>query len=256
MVHRGLVQSSPSGPLADTEQARRWLPPRGVLAVGALTALLVFVDLVIKGYDRYFDRITSLKAVFDVGGEGNVAAWWNATLLLGVAALALLAMALTGSRTRTSRWSWLAVAVAVGFLSLDETVSVHERLGGPVGDWARTNAVSLPTYAWVLPGAVLALVGVVLFVRWARSLPPDLRYGLIGALALYLTGALVIEAVNGWLKKQGASLGYLFGTSLEETLEMGACVLAIAVLVRALSFGRDGEGLLRVQLRSDLRPAE
>jgi hypothetical protein len=189
MVHRGLVDPSPAGSLVDTGRPR-WLPPPGVLVAAGITAVLLFVDLVIKAYDRYFERVTALKAVFDVGGEGNVAAWWNATLLLGVAALALLVMALTGPKG--SRRSWLAVAVAVALLALDETISLHERLGQPVGAWAQAHAVTLPTYAWVLPGALVAAIGLVLFVLWARSLPPGLRYGLLGALALYLTGALVV----------------------------------------------------------------
>lgn len=225
----------------------------GVLAVAGVTAVLLAVDLVIKAYDRYFERITAVKAVFDVGGEGNVAAWWNSTLLLGVAAMALLVMALTGPKG--ARRSWLAVAVVVTLLALDETISLHERLGGPVGVWAQTHAVSLPTYAWVLPGALVAAVGLVLFVLWARSLPPGLRYGLVAALAMYLTGALLVEAANGWFKHHGASLRYLLGTSVEETLEMGACVLAIGVLARALTFAKDPTtGALSVRLRG-LDPA-
>jgi hypothetical protein len=247
MVHRGLADPSPARPLVATERPA-WLPPRGVLVVAGLTAALLFVDLVIKAYDRYFERVTALKAVFDVGGEGNVAAWWNATLLLGVAALALLVMALTGRRDRRS---WLALAAAVAVLSLDETISLHERLGEPVGAWAKAHAVALPTYAWVLPGAAIAALGIVLFVLWARTLPPGLRYGLLGALALYLTGALAAEAVNGWFKQQGASLRYLLGTSIEETLEMGACLVAIAVLARTLTFDKDPlTGARAVRLRA------
>lgn len=108
----------------------------------------------------------------------------------------------------------------------------------------------MPTYAWVLPGAAMALTGAVAAVLWARGLPRDLRLGLLGALAVYITGALVVEAFNGWANRQGFKEVYALGTTLEEGMEMGACLLALAVLARFVIVTRDpATDRLAVRLR-------
>ncbi|MBC6470136.1 hypothetical protein [Actinomadura alba] len=224
---------------------------RGVLpAAAGATACLIVVDFAIRSYHEYVEPVPALRAIFNVGAENNLAAWWNSTLLLTVAGMAIVATVLTGRTARPGRWSWLALAVVAAWLSLDESIQVHERLAGPGQEWARGLGVSLPTYAWVLPGAVMALAGAVCAVLWARRFPRDVRFGLLGALAIYLTGALVVEAFNGWARRQGANAVYAFGTSLEEAMEMGACLLAVAVLARLVIHTRDpGSNRIVVRLR-------
>jgi hypothetical protein len=229
---------------------RHGLPPGVLLTAAGATACLIVVDFAIRSYHEYVEPVPTLRAIFNVGAENNLAAWWNSTLLLTVAGMALVATVLTGRTARPGRGSWLALAVVAAWLSLDESVQVHERLAGPGQDLARGLGVSLPTYAWVLPGGVMALTGAVCAVLWARRFPRDVRFGILGALAIYLTGALVVEAVNGWARRQGANAVYAFGTSLEETMEMGACLLAIAVLARlVVQTGDPGSNRIVVRLR-------
>ncbi|TDC57122.1 hypothetical protein E1281_06120 [Actinomadura sp. KC345] len=211
-----------------------------LVAVGA-TALLLAVDFALRAYHEYVEPIPALRRLFNIGSEGNLATWWNSTLLLSVAGMAVLAALLTGPGARPGRLSWLSLAAAAAWLSIDETVQVHERLAGLGKQWANGVGMSLPTFAWVLPGAVMALCGVVAAVLWARGLPRDQRVGLLSALAVYISGALGVEAVNGWMNRQGADAVYALGTSLEEGMEMGACLLAVAVLARIVVFGREPE---------------
>ncbi|MFC5752302.1 hypothetical protein [Actinomadura rugatobispora] len=215
-----------------------------------ITAALVAADLAIRGFHHYVEPVPALRWAFNVGAEANLATWWNSTLLLSVAGTALVAAVLSGRDARPGRRSWPALEAAAAWLSIDETVQVHERLAGPGRAWARELGLALPTYAWVLPGAALALTGTLCAVLWARRLPPDLRRGLLGALAAYLTGALVVESFNGWARRQGADVVYAVGTSVEEALEMGACLLALAVLARFVLLGRDAHtGRVVVRLR-------
>ncbi|MBE1531848.1 hypothetical protein [Actinomadura algeriensis] len=239
-----------TGPAARLpEQAPRY--PRGPLlfAAGA-TVLLLAADFGLRAYHEYVEPIPALRRLFNIGSESNLATWWNSALLLAVAATALLAALLTGPSARPGRASWLALAAVATWLSIDETVQVHERLAGIGEGWADGLGTSLPTFAWVLPGAVMALAGVLAAVLWARGLPRDQRLGLLGALAVYITGALVVEAINGWVNRQGLKEVYALGTTLEEGMEMGACLLALAVLARFVIFTRDpASGRLAVRLR-------
>jgi hypothetical protein len=203
-----------------------------------ITLAVLAADLVSRGINAYED-IPSVRRMLNVDLEANLAAWWNSTLLLAVAGVALAAALLSGRDTRPGRLSWLGFAAATALLSIDETVSLHERLGEVGKSWKETAGVALPSHAWVLPGAILAAAGIVCAVLWARGLPRDLRWGLLGALGVYLGGALVVEAFNGWAHKNDHSLTLMLGTLVEEGLEMGACVVALAVLGRYVLLERD-----------------
>lgn len=199
-------------------------------AAGA-TAALLLADLATRAYNHY-DPIPTVRRLVNVDVEANLATWWNSTLLLAVAGMALTAALLSGRGARPGRLSWLGLAAATALLSIDETVSWHERLGEVGRSWKEWAGGSLPTHAWVLPGAVLAVAGTVCAVLWARRLPRDLRYGLLGALAVYLGGALVTEAFNGWALDGGHSTVLMLGTLVEEGLEMSGCLVALAALSR------------------------
>ncbi|MFC8127478.1 hypothetical protein [Streptomyces sp. NPDC057302] len=225
-------------------------PARRVLrfAAGATVALLV-ADLATRAYNHY-DPIPGIRRLVNVDVEANLATWWNSTLLLAVAGMALTAALLSTHGARPGRVSWLGLAAATALLSADETISWHERLGEVGRSWKQWAGGSLPTHAWVLPGAVLAAAGTVCAVLWARKLPRDLRNGLLGALAVYLGGALLVEAFNGWAHANGHSTVLMLGTIVEEGLEMGGCIVALAVLCRYVILEHDPtSGHARVRLR-------
>ncbi|WP_176611629.1 hypothetical protein [Actinomadura sp. WMMB 499] len=248
--HTGLLTGAAPRPPA--QAAPRY--PRGplLIAVGT-TVLLLVTDFALRTYHEYVEPIPGLRRLFNIGSESNLATWWNSLLLLAVAGTALLAALLTerGAAGRgPGRTTWLALAAVTAWLSIDETVQVHERLTGVGKAWADGLGMSVPTYAWVLPGAAMALAGVLAAVLWARGLPRDQRLGLLGALAVYITGALVVEAFNGWVNRRGAEEIYAIGTTIEEGMEMGACLLALAVLARFVVCAHDaasGRTVLRLR---------
>ncbi|MFE0133220.1 hypothetical protein ACFWY6_16865 [Streptomyces sp. NPDC059037] len=87
---------------------------------------------------------------------------------------------------------------------------------------------------------------------WARKLPRDLRSGLLAALAVYLGGALLTEALNGWAHANGHSTVLMLGTIVEEGLEMSGRLVALAVLCRYVVLEQDpASGRALVRLRDD-----
>lgn len=201
-----------------------------------------------------------IPALLVVGSpESGVLAWWNSTLMLGIAILALLLAALCRpgrpAPERLGRASWLITAAVAGYLSLDESVELSAHLGPPAERMlggTGGEVTSLFTFAWVFPAAVLAFVGCALAIHWARRLPFDLRVGLLAAIATYVTGALGLETANAWLHRQHVDLAWRFGTVVEEILEMGGCLIGLATLAAGLVLVRDTSGRRTLALRPDL----
>lgn len=166
---------------------------------------------------------------FDVGREYNMATWYNSGLwlLLGVIS-AMIALARPAFRR-----SWWLLAVVALFASVDEYLEVHERFDVPGERIAEILPVDVG-FTWVLVGAPFALVIGLLLLRLVLSLPRRALIGIVLGGALFLVGALGVESFNGrhleamdWIVDNR----YIYGTMLEEMLEMSGIAVALAALI-------------------------
>jgi hypothetical protein len=173
-----------------------------------------------------------LISTFGLDGEHNVPAFWNSLLLLAIAGCAVLISLLTPAGRAPSAGIWRLAGVAATYLGMDEALSVHEKLGVPVNWLSERLGVEIPTYTWVIPGAVIVVGAGVVGLRVAASLPRDVRLGLIAGAGTYVAGALVVETVNGALLAGGHDSLYALSTGVEELLEMSGCVIVACALLR------------------------
>lgn len=210
---------------------RDWL---GLAAVGvAVSGLLVLLSVGthllayrLQLADPGSAPIAALRW-FDVNSERNVPTAWSASLLLGAS---VVAAALALRSTALVERAWLLVAAVAGFLALDESLELHERLGA-AGAVVSGDALH---FAWVVPGALLAAAVGLVLLGGLRRQDRTVRRRLVVAGAVYLTGALVLETVSGLvLRHDLPAEAYVAVTAAEELLEMtGACLL-LATLVMA-----------------------
>jgi hypothetical protein len=177
----------------------------------------------------------AVMRLFDVNSERNVPSWFSSSLLLGCAVAAgLLAEVASRAGDRDAR-RWAGLAGLLALLSLDEAAALHERLGGPAAVLVGDAAQGPLRFAWVLPGMLLALAVGAAFVGLVARLPGRTRRLVVVAAALYLTGAVVLEALGGVvLDAQGHRAGYLLVTAAEEGLEMSGSVLLLYAAMRLL----------------------
>lgn len=206
----------------------------------AVTGVLVLVNVLAKlVYDPLTER-NFWTGNFDVNGEGNIPTVWNGWLLLAVA---LTCVAITAVRGRSGRLTWLAAAVAATLMAADEMLRWHEKLRGVGSQLSGGLGVALPTYAWVLPGAVLAVALLLLVLAWVRRLPRPVRTGVLVGAGMFVLGALGVEAASGWVEgSSGVGLAYNLLTALEEALEMGGCIIVLAALLGLVLVVDDGAG--------------
>lgn len=203
--------------MLDGGALRRW-----TAALLGITVLITSASVVLHLTARNTDW-HDLYTFFAVSGEYGIAAYWNAALLALVAGAALLSGVLADARRH--RWGWFAIAAVTLFMSIDEATQIHER----AADLVTVNP--FPTFTWVIVGIPLALLLVVVLTLATRGLEPLSRRRLGLALALYLLGALVLEALSGYFwRQQRPNVSEAFGTA-EEFLEMVACIYALHVVV-------------------------
>jgi hypothetical protein len=207
-----------------------------LLAVGStlqLTAkvlLLIVVLLVAAGLaqDLYlnFTGQSWDKRIFllDVDSEDSVLTWLSSAILF----LNSFALVLVWRFSRgIEALYWLAFAAGFFLLSMDESVSIHEKISMFIPAHSGEGG-SLFLYGWVIPALGVVAVCTLASVPFVRLQPRNVLWLLITAGALYVGGAVGMEILSGQfigLPDQG-SLAYRLFSTVEELLEcLGALLL-------------------------------
>lgn len=203
----------------------------GAFAIAAIVVLNVGL-----GALQFFGNLATVTdgswaALIDVNVEQSIPTWLSTLLLAASAATAAGVAHTRPTNDAPRRWWWLLAGV-FGLASLDEAVSLHERLIVPV---RQTFDLDGALYsAWVVPGLVIAAALAIAFTGFARSLPPGVRWRFVGGAMLFIGGALGFE-MAGALAFRTLGSGVLSGTMaiVEETLELAGAVLWLeAMLLR------------------------
>ena len=217
----------------------------GLIVVAVVIMLIALASLL--GHQRTEGRLSeNLHVVFwyfDVGREYNLATWYNSGLWLVMGALAA---AIAVARPALHRSWWLLAGVAL-FASVDEYLEVHERLDVPGDVLAQHLPVEIG-FTWVLVGAPIALVVGALLLRLVLSLPRRAALGVLLGGALFLTGAVGIETINGRILVANDMVvdnAYIYSTMVEELLEMSGVAVALSALVSLIQYDA-GRGVLRL----------
>lgn len=167
-------------------------------------------------------------------GEQNILTWLSSALLL-YCALMLTSIGLS-VKQRSDAPSimsrrWIELSIIFFLLSLDEVAELHEGVNVVL-----TRSYDLKGYfyfAWIIPGAVFALTIFVRTLGLLRTLPATIRRRMLFSGALYLAGAIGIEAVGAnysFHAGQVQDLTFQLLCTVEEGLE----VLGLWVFYRTL----------------------
>lgn len=169
----------------------------------------------------------SLVRLTWVDGEANIPAWYSAVLLLLCALLLGVITAAEGSRAGRRHFGWLLLTVIFLFLSLDEIAQLHELSIAPLRD--HFHLTGFLYYAWVVPAAICVILFVLGYWRFLLRLPARTRWLFLLAGAVYVGGALGLEALSGQeaALHGEANLAYHVTITLEELFEMTGITLFV-----------------------------
>ncbi len=168
--------------------------------------------------------------LFDLDEERTVPSLFTSVLMI-FDALALVLIGLVSRQHRRLFWPhWLFLGLVFVYLSIDESVGLHEMTIAPLRE--RLGVGGALYYAWVVP--YLAALGalVVLYVPFLRWLPRRSAMTFVIAGVIYVSGAAGMEMVGAAIDAHGEKDGFGIGTVhvIEETLE----VLGLIVFLDAL----------------------
>jgi hypothetical protein len=210
---------------------------RTMLIVAAIFCVISFTLAAIRILGGH-DRVLGLTQLLDLNGEANVPAWYSSTLLF---VCGLAAAAVAGRHQRGERWGWNGIALALMTMSLDETAQIHERLMLPpeyLGPYGPIHNIT-----WVFAGTVIAGAVAGVFLRTVLAAPPRVRNGVFLAGAVYIGGAVGMEALGGlWALHHGeANIIHATIDLLEEGGELFGATLFLDAALTYLQLMGPGE---------------
>lgn len=221
-----------------------------------VACIVALVVLCLAGQFCHFvlhhDHLMGLVRDFDLDEEANVPTWFE-TITLALAAALLEVTARVRRSVRDGRWvHWRVLSSGFLFLSLDELASIHERLKLPFAMFR--NVPKFWAFSWVVPGALIAALAFAFFLPWLRKLPTRTRNGLMLAGAVYVAGAVGMEAVGGITAMTVGmdTWTYVVAYTIEETMEMLGVLLLIVTMLEYL---RSLHPVPALEITSGPRPA-
>ena len=211
---------------------RRWAAALAAAVVGVGSAsvgasLLSFVPL--QDPVLMHVRDTFVRLVW-VDGEANLPAWFASSLLLGAAFL-LGGIASAHQRVGERAALWWLLSLVFVLLSLDEIAQLHELSIRPLRE--HFHASGFLYYPWIVPAGICASTLVIGYSGFLTALQGRTRWLFLTAGAIYVLGALGVEALSGrQASLHGEQTGlYHLIVTFEELLEMtGVAVFIYALL--------------------------
>ncbi len=206
-------------------ELKAYISARRVALLFVSIVLLLTLASLAGQFAKYylgFERAFGLINFLNVDNEGSIATWYSsAALLFCSILLAVIAMSKMKSGAQHVVY-WIALSVVFIGLSVDETISIHEKVFDSL------------EHSWIIPGVVVVFIFGLLFLRFLLILPKKTRYMFIIAGVVFVAGAIGFEyaAMEYW--KRGYSLRsmtYAVMSTAEEFLEMIGVVIFIYALI-------------------------
>ncbi|WP_296381470.1 hypothetical protein [Winogradskyella sp.] len=198
----------------------------GLLLIGNLLA--VYLRFNTGGMDNKVPRL--LIKLLDFNLEANLPTYFSSLVLLFNGFI----LALIGKSHKTlgeKFWHWFGLAFIFVFLALDEMIQIHEQLRAPME--ALFNTSGILYFAWFIPYIAIMLIIVIAYFKFMMRLPKSILKLFILAGVLFVSGAVVMEAISGMhAEKHGEeTMTYAMMYSFEELLEMSGAIIFMYALI-------------------------
>lgn len=215
------------------------ISPRFIVRLLAVVASLLLVASMIGQTMRFLfdhDYVYGLVPLFFVDTERNIPTFFTVLVALGNVMLLIIIGLNARQHSNAHHLYWFALAAGFLFLAYDEAFQVHEKLTEPVRALLGNKELGIFYLAWILPGIVGVVLLGLLFRKFLFQLPQWTRKWILVSGALYLSGCIGMEMVNGaYAEAHGTNYLYTFLATMEEGLEMFGLITLVHTLLGHLS---------------------
>jgi hypothetical protein len=206
-------------------------PKKTALVLLGIAGLLCLVSFVVWLIPQLFTiNLTKLSKLVYVDFERNIPTFFSVVLfLISASVLFFIGLQARSNGVKDHNY-WTVLSYIFLFLSLDEFAGFHEKMVKPANDLLKLNKISdFFAYGWVVPAFILVVVLGFIYIRFIWALPKKTRFTIIGAAFLFLFGAIGMEMIGGFLKKNFGmdSVAYVIGTTFEEFFELTGLIVFI-----------------------------
>lgn len=214
---------------------REMLTPRLVQIALVLAVTSYSTQLITRATQH--DTLFGFARILDVDQEQSLSTWFQ-VLVLALCGAALWACGSHETSPRRKR-DWRVWGVILAGMSMDEQVGLHERMRVPLQMLGSYQAFH--DYSWVVIGLPVAVLAMLVAGRFVFELPPDIRVRFLGATALYLVGAIGLEAAAGTWMVIGLPRDAVYAIlpTIEELLEMLGMIALLDATLRVIAAKRN-----------------
>jgi hypothetical protein len=207
------------------------IEPKKVLRLLLVLILLLQIANII-GLVLYFEdnNVGWLFNLFNIRTEGNFPAYYSSATIL-VASILLFIISSFRKINGLSYSLWLILSLIFFYLSIDEFVQLHERVGILVDN--NFNLKGYLSWGWVIPyGILFALFSLIYYFKFLPQLSKKIAWLFIISGAIFVIGALGVEMLgaNNNDSNDYSEIVNAICYSIEEFLEM----LGIALFIYSL----------------------
>lgn len=173
--------------------------------------------------------VEKLIQIFDFNTEQNLPTLYS-SLSLMFSAFLLLLIAIQHKSVDSPYLHWLGLAIIFAFLSIDETASLHEKLGDPVREYLNTSGLLF--YAWVIPYMLALGMIILIYAKFLTRLPKRTMSLFIISGVIFVAGAIGCELLSGLQFELHGTNNALYRLiyTCEEFFEMFSIVIFIYAL--------------------------
>ncbi len=213
-------------------------PRRTLLTLMGVNTLLVMLSLAVLGGFKFLGTpgwLLWLYGVANIDAERTLPAVYSSLQLLAAAALIGLVAVAQGSIARGAPRRFCALAMLFVLLAADEAFAFHEAMGRAMHRQLQLEGPLRGCWTWVLAGTPIVLVTGACFLPLLWKLHTSTRRWIVLAAALFIGGALGLEAVGGMVQTLRGGLAYHMVVAVEEWCEMTGISVLLFALMRELS---------------------
>lgn len=210
-----------------------------VLLMAIIAVILVVISAFVAPQgDELLEKKASLSysimsepsRVFNIDQEANIPTWFTGGIALYLAMTTSMIASVVKSQGKNHSWGWRGISLMGIYISLDELSGIHELAINPirenwdVGPWLYQS--------WIIPAMALVVLISIIYSRFVWKLPMYSKFYLLLGGLIYLTGAIGVESIGGFvLNTQGLNDWYVQLAHIEEFMEMMGLIIILYSVV-------------------------